>query len=387
MSVYVHRIETLLPPFAYRQDYARDRMAAWLPGRRTQRLIRGIYDHSGIETRYSVLPDFGPGAAPVLFQEDASGHMREPSTRARNDCFAEWSRRLSVEVARNVLVHARGFEARDVTHVVTVSCTGFRNPGPDYDIVRALGLSPGVERYHLGFMGCYAALPALRMARQFCLARPDSVVLVVCLELCSLHLQFRQEPDSLLANALFADGAAAAVVSARPPDGSAAAFELHGFSSSLAPEGSGDMAWTIGDRGFDIRLSTYVPDIIAANIGGIVRDALAAGPWGAGDIRTWAVHPGGRSILDKVELALGLAPDQLAASRSVLRECGNMSSATILFVLRRILEGPGADASHPVCAMAFGPGLTIETALLDRIPPRRPPEATEVPGYVAQTVA
>lgn len=364
---FIHHIETLVPPYTYRQDYARDRMQHWLPGRRTGRLIRGIYNRSGIETRSSVLPDFCPGADAELFKEDLHGRLIEPTTEPRNRVYTRWARSLTVEVARKAMERSPGFFANEVTHVITVSCTGFSNPGPDLEVVRGLGLADSVERYHLGFMGCYAAFPALRMAGQFCEARPDAVVLVVCLELCSLHLQLREEPDSLLANALFADGAAAAVVSARRPRSSHSVLALNGFHTALAPEGSEDMAWSIGDHGFNLRLSTYVPDIIAANVSGIVSGILNGGPWDRDDIGTWAIHPGGRAILDKVQSELGLAESQIVDSRAVLKAFGNMSSVTILFVLERILARPDLEQGHMLCAMAFGPGLTIESALLERV--------------------
>ncbi len=368
MPAYLHHIEALLPPHAYQQDYARDRMQGWLPGKRSRRLIRGIYDHSGIGTRYSVLPDFGPGADPVLFKTDEAGGLIEPGTGARNQYYAEWAKTLSIEVSRRALAATDAFTAQDITHVVTVSCTGFSNPGPDLHVVQALGLSQSVERYHLGFMGCYAAFPALRMAQQFCIAQPRAVVLVVCLELCSLHLQLREEPDSLLANALFADGAAAALVSARPPAETSPSLVLHQFMSALAPEGESDMTWSIGDHGFDIRLSTYVPRIIGANIQEIVTRMLENSLWTRPEIELWAVHPGGRAILDKVADELELTPGQLEDARAVLHDFGNMSSATILFVLKRMLTERQQPAATPLCAMAFGPGLTVETGLFELLP-------------------
>ena len=370
MSSYIHHVETLVPPFAYSQDFACERMLQWLPEKHAQRLARRIYGCAGIDTRYSVLPDFVPNATPVLFHEDEHGRIVSPTTAPRNRLYSQWTRALAVDVSRNAFENAEGFGPEDVTHVITVSCTGFYNPGPDLNIVQGLKMSESVERYHLGFMGCYAAFPALRMAHQFCMARPDAVVLVVCIELCSLHLQVSGAPDNLLANALFADGAAAALVSSRAPAPVKPALALHSFSSALATEGAGDMAWSIGDHGFDIQLSTYVPRIIAGNITAIVEGILAASPWALSDIGTWAVHPGGRAILDKIESALNLHPDQLADSREVLRTFGNMSSATVLFVLRRLLEQSDESEERPVCAMAFGPGLTIESALLERIPKR-----------------
>ena len=364
MKSYIHHIETVLPEYSYPQEFARDRMIGWMPGKRNRRLIRGIYDHSGIDTRHSVLPDFGPDAEQILFHEDADGRIVEPSTHDRNRYYAECSRKMVVEAGLQALEKADGFCAADITHVVTVSCTGFYNPGPDLDLIQGLELPASTERYNLGFMGCYAAFPALRMADQFCQARPDAVVLVVCLELCSLHLQFREEADSLLANSLFADGAAAVLVSARPPSANRPTLALESFSSALAPEGGGDMAWEIGNHGFDIRLSTYVPKIIEANINAIV-EAL----FDPASIDLWAIHPGGRSILDRIEGALELEPEQINDSREVLRQYGNMSSATVLFVLKRILENPNLGKPQSICAMAFGPGLTIESALLKLQPP------------------
>ncbi len=365
MKTFIHRIETVLPNYSYRQDYARDRMVDWLPGKRNRRLIHGIYDHSGIETRHSVLPDFAPGAEPRLFLEDEHGRIIEPSTQARNRYYQACSREMVIEAGRKALENSKGFSAEDITHVVTVSCTGFYNPGPDLDLIKGLGLAENTERYNLGFMGCYAAFPALRMADQFCRARPDATVLVVCIELCSLHLQFREEADSLLANSLFADGAAAVIVSARAPNRKQPVLALESFFSALAPEGADEMAWEVGDRGFDIRLSTYVPNIIAANLSGMVENMLENAPWNKEEIGIWAVHPGGRAILDKIESGLELNPEQIADSREVLRTCGNMSSVTVLFVLQRILSRPGRNEAQPICAMAFGPGLTIEAALLE----------------------
>ncbi len=345
-TVYLQRIETLVPPHAYAQSYARDRMMEWGGDAATARYVRAIYDRSGIEKRHSVLPDFLPGATPELF--DVSNGLSNPTTAERNRCYIRHARPMAVEVARRVGV-------ADVTHVITVSCTGFYNPGADYDIVTQLGLPGTTERYHLGFMGCYAAFPALRMAQQFCVANPQAVVLVVCLELCSLHLQIRPDPDTLLANALFADGAAAVIVSAREPVGPALA--LREFRPALAPEGKTAMAWEIGNHGFDISLSSYVPDIIGANLDPL-RDIAAD---------FWAVHPGGRAIIDKVQDGLALKPGQVAASRAVLRDYGNMSSVTILFVLQRLLREaqPGI-----IGALAFGPGLTIESAVMELVPAR-----------------
>jgi predicted naringenin-chalcone synthase len=250
-----------------------------------------------------------------------------------------------------------------------VSCTGFFAPGPDQLLVDRLGLDPQVERFHLGFMGCHAAFPALRAARAFCAARPDAVVLVACVELCSLHLQPPTDHDRILAASLFADGAAAAVVTAAPPRPGRAALRLDALHTELIGSGSEDMTWTIGDAGFEMVLSSYVPRLLGERIEKVVAPVFDADPALAGrpfaEVPRWAVHPGGRSILDKVQQALALRDDQLVPSRDVLRRHGNMSSATVLFVLRDILTGaPSEEPDERVCALAFGPGLTVETALL-----------------------
>jgi predicted naringenin-chalcone synthase len=363
VSAFIHHIATQTPACAYSQAATRDRLKDWTSDAKTKRLIHAIYNRSGITTRHSVSGDFVPGAAAVLFRTAADGSLISPGTAERNACYARESRRLAVDLARQTLAAAHGFSAQDITHVIFASCTGFVNPGPDYHIIRELGLRESVQRYTLGFMGCYAAFPALRMAAQFCAADADALVLVICLELCTLHMQINDQPDSILANSLFADGAAAALVSSRQPQAGRAALLLRGFESALVAAGEQDMAWQIGNEGFNIVLSSYVPGIIGANIRGLISGILQRQQLVFADIDAWAVHPGGRAILDKVAQSLELKPDALDVSRRVLRDFGNMSSATILFVLKRLLEDPAAHGT--ACAMAFGPGLTVETALLE----------------------
>ncbi|MDN5755095.1 MAG: type III polyketide synthase, partial [Micrococcaceae bacterium] len=272
--------------------------------------------------------------------------------------------------ARSALAACPDLDPEDVTHVITVSCTGFYNPGPDYQIVRALGLPASTQRYHLGFMGCYAAFPALRAAKSFCEAEPDAVVLVVSTELCTLHVRSSNDPDTIMGSALFADGAAAAVVTARPAPAGTTSLELDAFETVLTPVGEESMAWNIGDEGFEMVLGTYVPHIIDEHIVGALAPLLAHDPSIGeeyADLTHWGIHPGGRAILDKVQHRLGLDERQLEPARRVLNDYGNMSSATVLFVLKDILEGVSeADdpAGERVCSMAFGPGLTVETALM-----------------------
>jgi predicted naringenin-chalcone synthase len=369
MPVWIHHIETIVPDFSFTQEQACSKMQEWSRDERERRIVRMIYRQSGIERRHSVITNFGGEGEDAFFRVDAEGNRQGPGTAARNDIYARESRILSVALAGRTIAAVPWLTASDVSHVVTVSCTGFCNPGPDYHIVRELGIPSSAQRYNLGFMGCYAAFPGLRMAKQFCEADPRAVVLVLCIELCSLHLHLDGTEDTLLANSLFADGGAAAIVSARDPVPGTASFRLGEFFSALVPAGEGDMAWRIGDRGFDIALSSYVPKLIGANIRDLVEPSLSSEGVALSDIGTWAVHPGGKAIVDQVSSRLGLAPPQVRASREVLRRYGNMSSATVLFVLREIFSRPFAAANERnVCAVAFGPGLTVEMALLEACP-------------------
>jgi alkylresorcinol/alkylpyrone synthase len=414
MSPSIHSIGTAVPSTIIGQDHIRDvfRSQPGL-GRLAPRLIGAVFDGADIDTRHTVIDelaaeqpavqDLGEGvaapAAPVtdstgtpdadgpdadgpdadapaeasVFYDRVEGRILRPGTGARNAVYVDRSPDLFARAAEEALAGAPGITAADVTHVVTVSCTGFFAPGPDYLLVRRLGLAPSTRRLHIGFMGCYGAFPALRAARDTCLAEPDAVVLVVCAELCTLHLRSSDDPDAIVASSVFADGAAAAVVSSRPAAPGAPVLDLDVLETVLTPVGADDMAWSIGDQGFDMVLSSYVPHIVEEHVDAALAPLLEAGGTTADEIDGWAVHPGGRSILDRVESQVGLSEAQMAPSRRVLREYGNMSSATVLFILREHLEGaggadgvPAPPASRRVCAMAFGPGLTVESALLTR---------------------
>ena len=418
MAVTLRALQTAVPPTVLIQNEVRDVFAAQ-PGltRLAQRIVSTSFNVSGIDTRHTVIRELdldAAGADPQFF-DPVTRRLLVPSTRVRNELYITEATTLFVEAGRKALEACPDISAADVTHVVTVSCTGFYAPGPDYMLVRELGLNPATQRYHLGFMGCYAAMPALRTAKQFVEADPTAVVLVVSAELCSLHLRTSSDPDTIIASSLFSDGAAAGIVSARALAPGEKALNLDLFETVITPVGEGDMAWKIGDEGFEMILSTYVPHIIdehieaalaplfardpqlgrgpsraplrAADAGGpgtapgTVQgpdaDAAVAGEPGAvatlleaepvplsQAIAHWAIHPGGRSILDKTESKLGLSEAQLVPSRETLRQHGNMSSATVLFVMKHILEAPDTAADERLCAMAFGPGLTVESALM-----------------------
>ncbi len=364
MASYLYPVATVTPESAYPQAVIGQFMKAQLGGeRKLERLVERIYRHSGIETRHSVLRDLD-GLEQDGFFFARNGELSSPSTGRRNDRYRAEAGPLFVCAARRALQNCPWLEPRHVTHVITVSCTGFFAPGPDYLIVRELGLSPSTRRYHLGFMGCYAAFPALELAQSLCRAEPGANVLVVCLELCTLHLQPQRDVDTILSASLFADGGAAAVVSSRVPQ-EEAALEIGSLHTALTPEGEADMAWTIGDTGFEMVLSSYVPELLGANLGSLVTPLLEAQGLSAERIPHWAVHPGGRAILDRVAESLGLEERQLTASRGVLADYGNMSSATVLFVLGRVQRR--AQPGEAVFSLAFGPGLTVASGFFSRV--------------------
>jgi predicted naringenin-chalcone synthase len=357
MTASILSIGTALPRTRVAQSALRDLFAAQ-PGfdRRSQRLVGAAFNAAAIDTRHTVLPQLAGGESDGLAVRDGDALLMPP-TGARNDEYRRTAPALFAEAAAAALAGS-GLGRDAVTHVVTVSCTGMFAPGPDYLLVRDLGLSPSVERYHLGFIGCAAAIPALRLAARVVAADPTAAVLVAAAELCSLHWQTSTHPDQIVAASVFADGAAAAVVAAR--DGSQPGLDLDGFATFVTDEGENDMSWTVGDSGFEMTLTPEVPRIIGREIAAIAADVLGD----LGEIDAWAVHPGGRSILDRVESALGLDATALKPSREVLRAHGNMSSATLLFILRDLIADASRVDGDRVAALAFGPGLTVEAARL-----------------------
>ena len=378
MGVQLIGIGTAVPEFALSQSQVKDLFLAEPDiAPLTARLIRAAYDNSAIERRHTVIEDLAGGGGDFL--EPETHAVRNPGTGTRNARYAREAPRLSEAAARRALENA-GVHPGEITHVVTASCTGFYAPGPEYRLVRDIGLYPTVEREHIGFMGCAAAIPALRSAWRICLADPTATVLVTCTEVCSIHIRSSSEPDQIVASAVFADGAAAAVVTAKSPESSgprelaapSRGLELTGFTTALTTDGEQDMAWIIGDHGFEMTLTGNVPRIVGRE----VRAALAPVLERTGAIDQWVVHPGGRSILDRFEQAMDLDETALQRSRAILRDYGNMSSATVLFILADLLGDPTVEDGDRVLVTAFGPGLAVESATA-RIAARQPIPAAE----------
>ena len=348
-TAYINRIGTAVPPNDVHQAFI-DFAGSLLPDVRSRRLFGRMAERAAITHRYSHLRP-NPPDTPSL---DETGFYRRgafPGTAARMRLYEQQATGLALQA-----IDALAIDPADITHLIVASCTGFSAPGLDQLIQSRLGLPSCVERTLIGFMGCYAAVPALRAARHIVRSEPDARVLVVNLELCTLHLQETGDLETVLSFLLFGDAAAAALVTAEPYG-----IALDRFRAATVPGTAELITWRIGDLGFDMHLSGHVPAAIAAALRAERARNDGDGILGrepVEEVAHWAVHAGGRTVLDAVEQGFELPGAALSHSRSVLRDVGNVSSATLPFVLSRLLaqgeKGPGM-------AMAFGPGLAAET--------------------------
>ena len=317
-----------------------------------RRKLDFLYRKSGIDSRHSVLEDFQTEEVSdfTFFPKNKELHPF-PGTAARMQVFEEKGPELAGQAVRSALQQAE-VEANSLTHLILISCTGMVAPGLELDLMRRLDIPSSVERYCIHFMGCYAAFTGLRLADQLVKANPKARVLVVSVELCTLHFQKEYTEDNLLANSLFGDGAAAALVMQ-----SEKGLQIKNYFSEVLWEGEKDMAWKIGDFGFEMRLSQYIPSLLNQGIRRF-RDLFEA-KFNFSKVRHVAIHPGGKQILIQVQEAFGLSPEVNRHALEVLRTCGNMSSASILFVLERMLQDSSIQGD--ILALGFGPGLTLET--------------------------
>ncbi|ADP69456.1 Naringenin-chalcone synthase [Rhodomicrobium vannielii ATCC 17100] len=355
MSVaHINKIATAVPPHQVHKAFIEFQRQI-LTDPRKRSIFDRLVQMGQIEKRFScVVPSedhLGASINGEVFY--APGNF--PSTGQR---MRQYEIEAPILAERAVAQLELGAAKDEITHLIVTSCTGFSAPGVDLELVSRLGLNPGVERTIVGFMGCYAAINALKLAHHIVRSEPSAKVLVVSIELCTLHFQETQELEEMMPFLLFADGAAAALIS-----GEQKGLSMERFYATVMPEAADQMAWHIRDFGFDMVLSTRIP----ASVGEAINRAAEAilNGWTTKDIELWAVHPGGRAILDAVEGAFRLPIDALAASRQTLKDFGNMSSATVLFVLKSVLENARSGAKG--CAMSFGPGLTAETMLFKAV--------------------
>lgn len=352
-QAFINRIATAVPEHDVHQAFV-DFADGMLEDPRVRPVFQRMAQRSGIAHRYSVLtPE--RDAETTEFSINAHEFYRLgafPGTAKRMDIFERFAPPLARRAVDALALSAS--ERAGITHVIVTSCTGLYAPGLDFEIVEYLGLPAHTERTMIGFMGCYAAINALKTARHIVRSEPAAKVLTVNLELCTLHLQQTQELEQVLSFLVFGDGCAAALVSAEP-----VGLAIDSFRSVILPESKDLITWRIRELGFDMFLSGKVPGEIGKGLGAGATEVL--GSLGAEEIALWGVHPGGKSVLDAVERGLNLAPESLSASREVLDRFGNMSSATVMFVLERLMKR--AVPGDLGCAMSFGPGLTAETML------------------------
>jgi predicted naringenin-chalcone synthase len=344
-------------------DAADHAVAHWGAVHEQGRTISMLYRRSGVSTRHSVLVETssnGSHATQSFYRVAHDRLDRGPTTRERMLRYEADALDLAELAARRALADS-AVMPQQVTHLIVVSCSGLSSPGVDLGLIDRLELPPTTVRTNIGFMGCHGAFNGLRLAGAFANADPAARVLIVCVELCSIHQQYSAATEQLVANALFGDGAAAVLCAASSPAPSQwSVMDQHSY---VLPGTAGLMGWRIGDHGFQMTLSPEVPEVIGRHLSDNIATWLAKRGLTLDGVRTWAIHPGGPRILQACAQSLGLEPSALDVSRETLSRFGNMSSPTILFILRELQQ---QQRPLPCVALAFGPGLTIEAALLDR---------------------
>jgi predicted naringenin-chalcone synthase len=364
MSLQLLSVGVAVPDAIMAQDSALAVALAVSGGTAEQRTwLPGMYEHTGIATRHT---QFEPALiADVLADTRSSGSVflpagspddRGPTTGQRMREYQAKAGPLAVESSRRALERA-GVSGDRVTHLITVTCTGFHAPGIDLPLIGSLGLPATTQRTQIGYMGCHGAINGLRVAQAFVESRPEACVLLCAVELCTVHYYYGWDPQRMIANAIFADGAAAVVATSEP---SAGAWRLRDTGSCLIPDSANAMTWTIADHGFEMTLSKKVPELIHRQLRPWLESWLAGHGLRISEVASWAIHPGGPKILDAVEESLELPAEATNAARSIFSRFGNMSSPTVLFILDELRR---RNAPLPCVALGFGPGLVAEGAL------------------------
>jgi alpha-pyrone synthase len=356
MSSYINSIGIANPSFKHEQNDILSFMLSDASAIEHQKKLKAAFRASGVQTRYSVLPDFG---SKPLFLEG------NPLVDKRMEKYKSEALSLAVLAIKNCLEKQPNIKHEDISHIITVSCTGMYAPGIDIDIINTLSLSPNVARASLNFMGCNAAINALRMGDAIVKAESQAKVLIICVELCTLHYQASSSDDFILSNTLFSDGAAAVLIGSQEKN---SLFKIERFHSAIESEGANDMCWNIKANGFEMILTSYVPNLVTQGISKLLNnDAI--------QLETadhLAIHPGGKKILDTTIKLLNKSEEEISDSYNTLKNYGNMSSPTILFVMHAMLNNPKIKAKEKILAMSFGPGLSIETMELVVVDRDRP---------------
>ncbi len=359
-------IGTAVPRYKYDQETIADFMIRYFKiGDENARKVSLLYGRSGINFRNSVLPDFHLNGQSVLFDSTENN----PPLSRRMNIYKHEAVNLAAAAVENCLsrLTKKGSnKLLPVTHLITVSCTGMSAPGLDIELMQRLKLPAEVQRTSVNFMGCYAGFHAFKMANNICAAVKNATVLVVMVELCSLHFQPGTDPQTIVVNSLFADGAAAVLFTSakKAAKVKGRTLQVMGFSSEVIHEGSSYMTWNVDEKGFLMGLDAMVPDVIEQHAGRMVNDSLRKLKIKKKEIAHWVFHPGGRKILEATRKGIGLSEADLRHSYHVLRNYGNMSSPTICFALQELMYDHELTEKQHLFAAGFGPGITIETALL-----------------------
>ncbi len=349
-------IGTAVPAYCHRQmDILLFMQQVFAANEADKRKMRFIYQQSGIEQRYSVIPDYSAGVQEWKFYPQTENLEPFPSLEQRMALYHKKAPLLSVDAIRECLNHLH--QVPHISHLITVSCTGMSAPGLDLQVMELMDFEKSIFRTSVNFMGCYAAIHALKIADAICRADKAARVMIVCTELCTLHFQRENSMDNIMSSLLFGDGAAAVLVV--PDESGLPGLYIDQFYSRVISKGKRDMAWELSSNGFLMTLSGYVPELIEEDFKAILTQSLAQEGCSLDDVTDWCIHPGGKRILAAVAKSLGVAEERLNKSYEVLRNFGNLSSAGVLFVLKKILQE--RKEIKKLVGAAFGPGLTVET--------------------------
>jgi len=327
--------------------------------------LKALYRATAIESRYTVISDYAKSNSEGYEFYGANDLLEPlPSTKQRGELYRKEALSLSIRSANSAFEFSN-LKPKQITHLITISCTGMYAPGLDIDLVKSLGLKGSVQRTCINFMGCYAAFIGLKNADAIVKSDPAAKVLIVATELCTIHFQKDSNEDNLIANSIFGDGSAAVLISGNPNDSKLdVQLAPKAFHNMLYPEGETEMAWNIGDFGYEMKLSSYVPDLIEKGIADLVEELKSKVD--VEHTEHFAIHPGGKRILEVIEKELKIDKSQDWAGRAVLKEYGNMSSPTVLFAMRKLLDSlTSANKQEHVLSLAFGPGLTVESLMLE----------------------
>ncbi len=356
-------ISTSVPAHRHRQqDILSFMQRVYAMSEVDKRKLKFLYHQSAIDERYSVVPDYSLNADEWQFYPAAENLDPFPSLEHRMKWYNKTAAPLSVNAIEKCIENKISKE--EITHLITVSCTGMSAPGLDLQIMEAMSLSSTIYRTSINFMGCYAAIHGLKMADAICNSDKKAKVLIVCTELCTLHFQRENTIDNIASSLLFGDGCAAVLVTSDKHK--TKGLCIKNFYSEVAFKGKKDMSWELSSSGFLMTLSGYVPDLIEQDFNILLNNALANAGMCKEEISYWCIHPGGKRILSSIEKSIGVCSDDLQESYSILKNYGNMSSPTILFVLKEIMDALAAkkEKGKKIFGAAFGPGLTMETFIL-----------------------